>query len=45
VRAGLTLIGLGVGSALVFQHLDAIIFGACVVVFGLWVLSVKERVR
>ena len=45
VRAGLTLIGLGVGSAAVFQHLDSLIFGGFLVLVGLWVLTVKEPVR
>ena len=45
VRAGLTLIVLGVGSAAVFQHLDSLIFGGFLVLVGLWVLTVKEPVR
>ena len=45
MRGGLTLIGLGVGSAAVFQHLDSLIFGGFLVLVGLWVLTVKEPVR
>ena len=45
MRAGLTLIVLGVGSAAVFQHLDSLIFGGFLVLVGVWMLTVKEAVR
>ena len=45
MRAGLTLIGLGVGSALMFQHLDSLIFGGFLVLVGVWMLTIKEAVR
>jgi hypothetical protein len=45
VKAGWTLIVLGVGSALWFQHLDSVVWGAFMVVVGLWMLTVKEPVR
>ena len=45
MKAGITLIGLGVGSAAIFQHLDSLIFGAFLVLVGVWVLTVKEPVR
>jgi hypothetical protein len=34
---------LGVGSALWFQHLDSVIWGAFMVMFGAWMLTVKEK--
>lgn len=45
MRAGWALIVLGVGSALWFQHLDSVVFGAFIVLVGLWMLTVKEQVR
>ena len=43
VREGLVFIGLGVGSAVVFQHLDSLIFGGFLVLVGVWVLTVKGK--
>ncbi len=45
VRQGWVLIALGIGGALWLQHSDAIIVGVFLVLFGAWVLTVKERVR
>ena len=45
VKGGLTLIGLGVGSAAVFQHLDSLIFGGFLVLVGVWMLTIREAVR
>lgn len=42
VTAGLTLIGLGVGSAVWFQHLDSVVWGAFMVLIGLCMLGVNE---
>lgn len=42
VRAGWVLIALGVGGAAVFQHLDAVVFGAMVALLGVWVLTIRE---
>ena len=43
VREGLVFIGLGVGSAVVFQHLDSLIFGGFLVLVGLLVMMVKGK--
>jgi hypothetical protein len=43
MKAGLTLIVLGVGSALWFQHLDAIVWGGFMVLVGAWMLTIKEK--
>ena len=45
MRVGWVFIGLGVGSAVLFQHLDSLIFGGLLVLMGVWVLTVKEPVR
>jgi hypothetical protein len=45
VKAGWVFIGLGVGTAALFQHLDSLIFGGFLVLVGLWVLTIKEPVR
>jgi hypothetical protein len=45
MRAGWVLIALGVLGAAVFQHADALVFGAMVAAFGVWVLTVKEVKR
>jgi hypothetical protein len=45
VKAGLTLIVLGVGSALWFQHLESVVWGAFMVLVGVWMLTIKEPVR
>jgi hypothetical protein len=42
---GWVFIALGVGGALIFQHADALIFGAFFALVGVWVLTVKEQVK
>ena len=42
MRAGWVLIAVGVGGAAVFQHLDAVVFGAMVALLGVWVLTIRE---
>ena len=43
MKVGWIYVGIGVGSAVVFQHLDSLIFGAFVVAIGVWMLLVKEK--
>ena len=43
VKVGWIYIGVGVGSAVLFQHLDSLIFGGFVVAVGVWMLLVKEK--
>jgi hypothetical protein len=45
VRAGWILIAGGVMSAVIFQHADSVVFGALMVLVGLWVLTIKEVSR
>ena len=45
MRAGWVLIAVGVGGAAVFQHLDAVVFGAMVALLGVWVLTIREAQR
>jgi putative Ca2+/H+ antiporter (TMEM165/GDT1 family) len=45
VRAGWVLIVAGVLSAVIFQHADSVVFGALMVLIGLWVLTIKEVSR
>jgi hypothetical protein len=42
VKAGWLYIIVGVGMAVIFQHLDAIIFGGIVALVGVWILA-KEK--
>ena len=43
MKVGWIYIGVGVGSAVLFQHLDSLIFGGFVVAVGVWMLLVKEK--
>jgi hypothetical protein len=45
VRAGWVLIVLGIIGAVWLQHADAVIAGVGLVLFGAWMLTVKEPVR
>jgi hypothetical protein len=43
VKQGWVLIVLGIAGAVFLQHSDAIVAGVCAVLFGAWVLTIKEK--
>jgi hypothetical protein len=45
VRVGWVFIATGVGSAAVFQHLDSVVFGAILLLVGVWVLTIREATQ
>jgi hypothetical protein len=43
VRVGWVFIGLGVGSALLYQHLDSVVWGGFMVLVGVALLMLKDK--
>jgi hypothetical protein len=43
VRVGWVFIALGVGSALLYQHLDSVVWGGFMVLVGVALLMLKDK--
>jgi hypothetical protein len=45
VKVGWFFIALGLAMGAIFQHADAYVFGVGMLLFGAWVLSVREEAK